>query len=241
VSEPSETNPKTSSEAQRRARQTERRLKREARARRQIVVYALGVVALAAAYWNAQTFGERRLEDLAPREAALREAAKDMFARPRDEDREELAALSEDDQAELETQREIVRTLARRELGVPPKGGALEDLRILQQLVDARVLAPENEYELQALGVVLGDVMAKQLGLAWTIFEDERGRSRALRIPKTDDYFFPVTMISRRYSAHFRPGGDALERSNVRYGEVDVEALYRDIEAQVARLRAGSS
>ena len=32
----------------------------------------------------------------------------------------------------------------------------------------------------------------------WVIYEDKLGRSRALRYQQTDNYLFPVTMISRR-------------------------------------------
>ncbi|MEQ8803369.1 MAG: DUF3806 domain-containing protein, partial [Haliea sp.] len=32
----------------------------------------------------------------------------------------------------------------------------------------------------------------------WVIYEDKQGRNRALRYRETDNYLFPMTMISRR-------------------------------------------
>ena len=44
----------------------------------------------------------------------------------------------------------------------------------------------------------MGDLLAEDLGLHWVVYEDSLGRSRALRFKESDDYLFPVTMISRR-------------------------------------------
>ena len=95
-------------------------------------------------------------------------------------------------------QRELVRELAMRHVGTPLSGGSLEDLRVLQDILDMRLFAPDQVYELQALGVALGDVIAEQLGLSWVLVEDEVGRSRALRYGESGNLLFPVTMISRR-------------------------------------------
>ncbi len=130
----------------------------------------------------------------------------------------------------LQQQRELVASLARRHVGSSISGRALSDLRTLQRLFDRlpprdRGLDPFNErafpdqrriYEVQALGVALGDVMAHNLGLEWVIFEDEYGRGRALNARGTKDLVFPVTMISKRYEK-------ALP--------VDVRALYDEIAA----------
>ena len=109
-----------------------------------------------------------------------------------------ITALNESDEYHLRRQREIVDELARHHLGSPLAGGEPRDLRVLQELLDRRVLEKSQTYELQALGVVLGDVMAGQLGLAWVRVEDEFGKSRALRLDETETLIFPVTMISKR-------------------------------------------
>ena len=98
-------------------------------------------------------------------------------------------------------QRQLARELARRHVGSDLSGSEWSDLRVIQAIVDAGVLDPQETYELQALGVALGDVMAAQLGLRWIAYQDELGRNRALRLPDTDVVIFPVTMISKRVEA----------------------------------------
>jgi hypothetical protein len=101
----------------------------------------------------------------------------------------------------LEEQRELVRELGRRHVGSATTGRSLEDLRVIQGILEREVIEPAQTYELQALGVALGDVMASQLGLDWIAYEDEYGRSRALRLGETDVVIFPITMISKRVEA----------------------------------------
>jgi hypothetical protein len=110
-------------------------------------------------------------------------------------------ALSGLEQRRLREQRQLVGELARRHVGSPLSGSSLEDLRVIQTIVDRADLAPDQTYELQALGVALGDVMAAQLGLEWIAFEDDYGRNRALRLDETEVVIFPVTMISKRVEA----------------------------------------
>ncbi len=141
-----------------------------------------------------------------------------------------ITSLGRSDREQLEHQRELVATLARRHVGSAISGGSLSDLRILQQLIDRlprrdRRLAPFNEpgfhdrsqiYEAQALGVALGDVMVRNLRLEWVVFEDAYGRGRALNKPGTPDLVFPVTMISKRDEKSL---------------PVDVKALYETVAA----------
>jgi hypothetical protein len=51
------------------------------------------------------------------------------------------------------------------------------------------------------MGVIMGDLLAAGLGMHWVIYEDAHGRSRALRYQESENYLFPVTMISRRQEA----------------------------------------
>lgn len=76
--------------------------------------------------------------------------------------------------------------------------GTLRDLDTLQALVDSGAIPPSDRFDLQSLGVALGDLMVNELGLEWIVVQDDLGRSRALRIPPTEDLIFPVTMISKR-------------------------------------------
>jgi hypothetical protein len=47
----------------------------------------------------------------------------------------------------------------------------------------------------------MGDLLATELDMHWVIYEDRVGRSRALRYKESDDFLFPMTMISRRREA----------------------------------------
>ena len=55
--------------------------------------------------------------------------------------------------------------------------------------------------ELQAMGMVMGDLLAQDLGLHWVVYADRVGRTRALRYRDTDAFLFPVTLVSRRWEA----------------------------------------
>jgi hypothetical protein len=134
-----------------------------------------------------------------------------------------VGPLADGDQRRSELQRKQVDELARRQLGAHIRGGELADLSVLQRLLDERRVRAEDEAELQAMGVVLGDVMATRLHLEWVVVEDSAGRSRGLRHRNRENLFFPITMIWKR----------------VRAGEaVNVVALYEDMAESVRRLDA---
>jgi hypothetical protein len=98
----------------------------------------------------------------------------------------------------LRHQRDVVDDLARRHVGSELTRGSLHDLDVLQQILDADVVDDDETFELQSLGVALGDVMERQLGLSWIVYRDDLGESRALRLEETDLVLFPITMISKR-------------------------------------------
>jgi len=203
----------------RQKRNAERRKRRTQAAQRQGLFYVFCIVALGGVYWYANN-------DLTPSDSytdrarvVLEEAQKTMLREPAESI---VQSLRDGDRRRLERQRGFAEELARRHVGAALRGGALDDLRILQTLIDQRVIASDQSFELQALGVVLGDVLAEHLDLAWVIVDDEYGRTRALRFGTRDDVFFPITMISRRYEKNI---------------PVDVAELYRSIEAKVAELR----
>lgn len=97
-------------------------------------------------------------------------------------------------------QRQQIDELARRRLG-RSCCNSVDNLPLLQRLLDEQVVLNDQPTQLQAMGIVLGDILAGELGLDWVIYEDRRGRSRALRLGDTDNYLFPATMISRRRQA----------------------------------------
>jgi hypothetical protein len=98
----------------------------------------------------------------------------------------------------MEEQRESIDALARTHLGRQVRGDKENDLTVLQQLLDQKLVKPDQVLLLQAMGIVMGDLLSEELKMPWIIYEDKLGRSRALRLGLSDHYLFPVTMISRR-------------------------------------------
>ena len=113
--------------------------------------------------------------------------------------------LSWTDSSYLAKQRARVDRLTRENTGTPIRGDKT-DLNTLQRVVDRELVANDDKLTLQALGVVLADVMlTAEPALEWKIYEDKRGRSRALCIKDTQDCLFPVTMLSRRMKVGLKP------------------------------------
>ena len=102
------------------------------------------------------------------------------------------------DRRYMTQQRESLNDLAAMKLGRHFSGQKDNDLQILQLLLDKRLVRPDQTMELQSMGIIMGDLLAAELGMHWVIYEDAQGRSRALRYQQSDEYLFPVTMISRR-------------------------------------------
>lgn len=71
-------------------------------------------------------------------------------------------------------------------------------LGLIQAILDHKVFAADQAWELQCLGVVLGDAFVQHLGMEWMAVDDEDGHSPAVQMPKTSIILFPVTMIHRR-------------------------------------------
>lgn len=112
-----------------------------------------------------------------------------------------VGALQTGDEARLREQRQLIADLAARHLGRGLNGERARDLDTLQQLLDRRILGPGQTAELQAMGVVIGDLLARELDMHWVIYSDNKGRSRALQLGSSANFLFPVTMISRRVDA----------------------------------------
>ncbi len=109
-----------------------------------------------------------------------------------------IDALSVLDEQFMAQQRGLLEDEARRTLGKGFNGDRERDLALLQDLLDKGIVKGDQTRELQAMGVILGDHLAQDLGMHWVVYEDEIGRSRALRYRETDNYLFPMTMIARR-------------------------------------------
>lgn len=91
-------------------------------------------------------------------------------------------------------------------------------LGLLRALLAQNVFQSTQTYELQCLGVVLGDAFVQELGMEWVTVQDEYGADPAVRLPGTSIILFPLTMISKR-----------VERGE----QVDVFDLFIGAAAQI--------
>ncbi len=125
-----------------------------------------------------------------------------------------ISKLSNMDRQYMVQQRDTLGDLAAGELGRRFSGDKNNDLQILQLLLDNRLVKAGQTRELQAMGVIMGDLLAASLNMHWVIYEDARGRSRALRYKESDEYLFPMTMISRRQEAdNHTPVADIYQKA----------------------------
>src|SRR5258708_31258771 len=65
-------------------------------------------------------------------------------------------------------------------------------------ILDRILFKPTPTYELQCIGIVLGNAFVQNLKMEWVMVEDEHGRDPAARLPKASIILFRVTMISKR-------------------------------------------
>ncbi|MFK8019611.1 MAG: DUF3806 domain-containing protein [Pseudomonadales bacterium] len=110
------------------------------------------------------------------------------------------------DQIFLQRQYELAEQLVYDGLLTRLNGEKQHDLRLLQRMLDQKKIQPYQKRELQALGSVLGKLLAEEYRLKWVVYVDQLGRSRGLRIDQTRQVIFPLTMISRRVEADAEAG-----------------------------------
>lgn len=109
-----------------------------------------------------------------------------------------ISELSKLDREFMAQQVQLLQDLAATKLGRRFSGDRDRDLDLLQTLLDRQLVRSNQVRELQAMGVVMGNLLAAELEMHWVIYEDKQGRSRALRYKNSDNYLFPITMIARR-------------------------------------------
>ncbi len=126
------------------------------------------------------------------------------------------------DERYMENSRKALNDLARIELGRSFGESRENDLRLIQTLLDRKLVKGDETALLQGMGIILGDHLRKDHNLKWVIYIDRVGRSRALEVPFKDEAIFPVTQISSRAAVG---------------GEIDVTAIYTRLEAEIARAK----
>ncbi len=108
-----------------------------------------------------------------------------------------ISALTDSDLQRLDEQRSVVTQYLDDE-GLEKFKTEPGKLGTLRAILDANLFSPEQTYELQSMGIVLGDVFVQHMGFHWIIVEDEYGRDPAIRYQETSVILFPLTMISKR-------------------------------------------
>lgn len=124
------------------------------------------------------------------------------------------------DLLQLEKQRAVVTRFLDAE-GLEKFAKPAGKLGAIRAVLSAGLFKPSQAYELQSLGVVLGDVFVQDMGFRWVFLEDEYGRDPAVRYQNTSIVLFPLTMISKR-----------IERGE----SIDVFELYNGVAAEAQQL-----
>ena len=96
-------------------------------------------------------------------------------------------------------------------------------LGLLRALLEQQVFKSTQTYELQCMGIVLGDTFVQEMGMEWITVEDKYGSDPAVRVPGTAIIIYPLTMISKR-----------VERGEA----VDVFALFNGVADQIEQIKA---
>ncbi|MBI1339705.1 DUF3806 domain-containing protein [bacterium] len=121
----------------------------------------------------------------------------------------------------MERQRALIGIEARRFGWRDLPGGSCARADLLQLLIDGRVFRRDQKFELQALGVIFGDVLCAEGPFAWVVIEDEYGRDPTVRFKKTSICVHAMTLISKRIEAD---------------EDVDVHALLDELLARCEAL-----
>jgi hypothetical protein len=138
------------------------------------------------------------------------------------ESTQKITALSEADQERLQDQRAVIEKFLTDETSRKKYQTAAGKLGTIRFILDKNLFKPTQTYELQCLGIVLGDAFVQDLKMEWVMVEDEHGRDPAVRLPKTSIILFPLTMISKR-----------IERGE----KVDVFDLFNGVATKVPEMQ----
>lgn len=122
----------------------------------------------------------------------------EQYAFPEQEDNFESRDLTAGQIEILANMRKAAKELIQRKLGILSIKGTKSDLTAMQSLINRRMVRLDDVIVWQNLGVLFGDVLAREFNMIWVIYEDDLGPSKALRWRKTDNFLFPVTMLSKR-------------------------------------------
>ncbi|MEH6558675.1 MAG: DUF3806 domain-containing protein [Oceanicoccus sp.] len=123
----------------------------------------------------------------------------------------------------MQDQHDSIDDLARRNFGRQLNGHKDNDFAIMQRLLDENIVTASQKAKLQAMGLILGNILQSQYGLNWIVYFDKYGRSRSLQVPGYDrDFIFPVTQVSRKAEVGIR---------------VNIAEVYQELEQSIVNIR----
>ena len=132
-----------------------------------------------------------------------------------------VGPLTAEDQVRLEDQRAVIERCLFDEDSLQKYRSAAGKLGTIRAIVDGGVFRRDQTYELQCLGIVLGDAFVQELAMEWVMVEDDYGRDPAVRMPGSHLILYPLTMISKRVERGEKP---------------DVFELFNEAAARVEKL-----
>lgn len=105
--------------------------------------------------------------------------------------------LEQEDNERLAEQRQLVceAIASLKGLAAAPSRVSAGDL---QMLVDANTFAPDSVYELQCMGVCVGDVICERDGFRWVVVNDEYGRDLTVLYRETGMVINALTTVQKR-------------------------------------------
>jgi len=142
------------------------------------------------------------------------------FNRDQEQETPTVEELSVGQKYVLDAQRREIKDLIATKLGVMELKGDKRDLDTIQKMVDRNVLRDDQVKQWQSLGVIFGDVLAKEMDLHWVSYTDKQGTSKALQWRDSMNFVFPVTVFSKR----------------VAFGvDIDIHEIYDKIRKDVGK------
>src|SRR4051794_17395373 len=66
-------------------------------------------------------------------------------------------------------------------------------LALLRAILRAQIFGPSQWFELQSMGIILGDAFVRQTGWLWRMVEDGYGRDPCVKVPGSSAVLFPLT------------------------------------------------
>ena len=115
--------------------------------------------------------------------------------------KQQTTELTSDDLDRMAKQRAFIEQYLGDDASREKYKAAAGKLGLLRALLNANVFKPHQTWELQSMGVVLGDAFVQELGMRWVIVQDDYGRDPALSVPGKTVLIYPLTMISKRVEA----------------------------------------